>query len=41
MVSTNIGGYFFVTQQVVVQMQKQSGHVLSISTVLVDQLFPY
>lgn len=38
MISTNIAGYFFVTQQVVVQMRKQkSGHIVSISTVLVDQ----
>jgi NAD(P)-dependent dehydrogenase (short-subunit alcohol dehydrogenase family) len=38
MIGTNIAGYFFITQQVVVQMRKQkSGHVVSISTVLVDQ----
>ena len=38
MVSTNIGGYFFVTQQAVTQMRKQkSGHIVSISTVLTDQ----
>lgn len=38
MIGTNIGGYFFVTQQVVAQMRKQkSGHIVSISTVLVDQ----
>jgi len=38
MLHTNIGGYFFVTQQVVVQMRKQkSGHVVSLATVLVDQ----
>ena len=38
MISTNIGGYFFVTQQVVTQMHKQkSGHIVGISTVLVDQ----
>lgn len=38
MISTNIAGYFFVTQQVIVQMVKQkSGHIVSISTVLVDQ----
>lgn len=38
MISTNIAGYFFVTQQVVIQMRKQkSGHIVSISTVLVDQ----
>jgi NAD(P)-dependent dehydrogenase (short-subunit alcohol dehydrogenase family) len=38
MIGTNIAGYFFVTQQVVAQMSKQrSGHIVSISTVLVDQ----
>lgn len=38
MIGTNIAGYFFVTQQAIVQMRKQqSGHVVSISTVLVDQ----
>ena len=38
MISTNVAGYFFITQQVVVQMRKQkSGHVVSISTVLTDQ----
>src|SRR6266481_3100336 len=38
MIGTNVAGYFFVTQQVVVQMRKQkSGHVVSISTVLTDQ----
>jgi NAD(P)-dependent dehydrogenase (short-subunit alcohol dehydrogenase family) len=38
MISTNVGGYFFVTQQAVAQMRKQkSGHVVSISTVLADQ----
>jgi NAD(P)-dependent dehydrogenase (short-subunit alcohol dehydrogenase family) len=38
MISTNIAGYFFVTQQVVMQMRKQkSGHIVGISTVLVDQ----
>jgi NAD(P)-dependent dehydrogenase (short-subunit alcohol dehydrogenase family) len=38
MIGTNIGGYFFITQQVVPQMRKQkSGHVVSIGTVLVDQ----
>jgi NAD(P)-dependent dehydrogenase (short-subunit alcohol dehydrogenase family) len=38
MISTNVAGYFFVTQQVVAQMRKQkSGHIVSISTVLVDQ----
>ncbi|MGO9203676.1 MAG: SDR family NAD(P)-dependent oxidoreductase [Limisphaerales bacterium] len=38
MIGTNVAGYFFVTQQAVAQMHKQkSGHVVSISTVLVDQ----
>src|SRR5437667_1163872 len=38
MISTNVAGYFFVTQQVVAQMRKQkSGHIVSISTSLVDQ----
>jgi NAD(P)-dependent dehydrogenase (short-subunit alcohol dehydrogenase family) len=38
MIGTNIGGYFFVTQQAVAQMRKQkSGHIVSISTVLTDQ----
>ena len=38
MISTNVAGYFFVTQQAVAQMRKQkSGHIVSISTVLVDQ----
>jgi len=38
MISTNVGGYFFVTQQAVAQMRKQkSGHIVSIATVLVDQ----
>lgn len=38
MIGTNIAGYFFVTQQVVAKMCKQkSGHIVSISTVLVDQ----
>lgn len=40
MVHTNIGGYFYVTQAVVAQMRKQKkGHIVSISTVLVDQPF--
>jgi NAD(P)-dependent dehydrogenase (short-subunit alcohol dehydrogenase family) len=40
MISTNIAGYFFVTQQAVTQMRKQkSGHVVGISTVLTDQPF--
>jgi NAD(P)-dependent dehydrogenase (short-subunit alcohol dehydrogenase family) len=38
MIGTNVAGYFFITQQVVAQMRKQkSGHIVSISTVLVDQ----
>ena len=38
MIATNVGGYFFITQQVVSQMRRQkSGHVVSISTVLTDQ----
>jgi NAD(P)-dependent dehydrogenase (short-subunit alcohol dehydrogenase family) len=38
MISTNVAGYFFVTQQVVAQMRKQGfGHIVSISTVLTDQ----
>jgi NAD(P)-dependent dehydrogenase (short-subunit alcohol dehydrogenase family) len=38
MISTNIAGYFFVTQQVVRQMRQQkSGHIVSIATYLVDQ----
>jgi NAD(P)-dependent dehydrogenase (short-subunit alcohol dehydrogenase family) len=38
MISTNVAGYFFVTQQAVAQMRKQkSGHIVSISTVLTDQ----
>src|SRR5262249_29500962 len=38
MIHTNVAGYFFVTQQAVMQMQKQkSGHIVSISTVLTDQ----
>jgi NAD(P)-dependent dehydrogenase (short-subunit alcohol dehydrogenase family) len=38
MIHTNVAGYFFVTQQAVVQMRKQkSGHIVSISTVLTDQ----
>jgi NAD(P)-dependent dehydrogenase (short-subunit alcohol dehydrogenase family) len=36
--ATNVGGYFFITQQVVAQMRKQkSGHIVGISTVLTDQ----
>src|SRR4029077_20264913 len=38
MISTYVAGYFFITQQAVAQMRKQkSGHVVSISTTLVDQ----
>jgi NAD(P)-dependent dehydrogenase (short-subunit alcohol dehydrogenase family) len=38
MIHTNIGGYFFVTQQAVTQMRKQkSGHIVSISTILAEQ----
>jgi NAD(P)-dependent dehydrogenase (short-subunit alcohol dehydrogenase family) len=38
MISTNVAGYFFITQQAVMQMRKQkSGHIVSISTVLTDQ----
>ena len=38
MIHTNIAGYFYITQQAVTQMRKQkSGHIVSISTVLVDQ----
>jgi len=38
MIHTNVAGYFFVTQQAVAQMRQQkSGHIVSISTVLVDQ----
>jgi len=38
MIHTNIAGYFYITQQAVLQMKKQkSGHIVSIATVLVDQ----
>jgi NAD(P)-dependent dehydrogenase (short-subunit alcohol dehydrogenase family) len=38
MIGTNIAGYFFITQQAVVQMRKQkSGHIVSIGTFLTDQ----
>jgi NAD(P)-dependent dehydrogenase (short-subunit alcohol dehydrogenase family) len=38
MVNTNIAGYFFVTQEAVTHMRQQkSGHIVTISTVLVDQ----
>jgi NAD(P)-dependent dehydrogenase (short-subunit alcohol dehydrogenase family) len=38
MIGTNVAGFFFMTQKVVEQMRKQkSGHIVGISTVLVDQ----
>lgn len=38
MIGTNVAGYFYVTQQAVKQMRKQkSGHIVCISTTLVDQ----
>jgi NAD(P)-dependent dehydrogenase (short-subunit alcohol dehydrogenase family) len=38
MIDTNVRGYFFITQQVIAQMCKQkSGHIVGISTVIVDQ----
>src|SRR6266700_3056928 len=38
MIGTNVAGYFFITQRVVTQMRKQkSGHIVGISTVLVEQ----
>src|SRR6266496_5566081 len=38
MISTNVAGYFFVTQQVVAQMRKQkSGHIVSISAIVAEQ----
>jgi len=38
MISTNVAGYFFITQQAVAQMRKQKfGHIVSISTTLTDQ----
>ena len=40
MINTNVAGYFFVTQQAVLQMHKQkSGHIVSISAAIVDQPF--
>ena len=40
MISTNIAGYFFITQEAVTQMRKQkSGHIVGISTVITDQPF--
>ena len=42
MIGTNIAGYFFVTQQVVAQMRRQkSGHIVGISTAVVDQPFAH
>src|SRR5262245_56313066 len=39
-IHVNVAGYFFVTQQAVAQMRKQkSGHIVSISAVVVDQPF--
>ncbi|MGB6627188.1 MAG: SDR family oxidoreductase [Nitrososphaeraceae archaeon] len=39
MIGTNVAGYFFITQRVVVQMRKQkSGHIVGISTVLAISL---
>jgi NAD(P)-dependent dehydrogenase (short-subunit alcohol dehydrogenase family) len=36
--NTNVGSFFYMTQQVIPQMKKQnSGHVVSISAVVVDQ----
>jgi NAD(P)-dependent dehydrogenase (short-subunit alcohol dehydrogenase family) len=38
MITTNIAGYFYVTQRAVAQMVKQkSGHIVSIASVLTDQ----
>jgi len=38
MIGTNVAGYFFVTQQVVAQMRRQkSGHIVSISAIVVEQ----
>jgi len=38
MVNTNVASFFFMTQQVIPQMQKQkSGHIVSIATTFVDQ----
>lgn len=40
MIGTNVAGYFFVTQQAVLQMRRQkSGHIVFISTALTDQPF--
>ncbi len=38
MISTNVASFFYMSQQVIAQMQRQKeGHVVSISTTLVDQ----
>lgn len=38
MIATNIGGYFFITQQAVAQMRRQkSGHIVSISAIVAEQ----
>ena len=38
MIATNVGGYFFITQQVVAQMcQQKFGHIVGISTVMAEQ----
>ena len=38
MLSTNLAGFFYVSQEAIVQMRKQkSGHVVNITTSLVDQ----
>ena len=38
MIGTNVAGYFFVTQQAVIQMRKQkAGHLVFISTTLTEQ----
>ena len=38
MISTNVAGYFFVTQQAVTQMRKQKfGHIVSIGAAVADQ----
>ena len=38
MIHTNVAGYFFITQQAIPHMRKQnSGHVVGIATVLIDQ----
>ena len=40
LISTNVAGYFYITQQAVAQMRKQkSGHVVGISTSVTDQPF--